>query len=98
MIIGAHAIVYSKDADADRAFLKDVLGFPYVDAGEGWLVFRLPPAAAPCEPAVARRARRAEEADAREEERVRAEEAGEAEALGRAVGSRAGPATSPSRP
>src|SRR5512133_994324 len=44
MIIGAHAILYSKDADADRAFLKDVLGFPYVDAGEGWLVFRLPPA------------------------------------------------------
>jgi catechol 2,3-dioxygenase-like lactoylglutathione lyase family enzyme len=44
MIIGAHAIVYSKDADADRAFLKDVLGFPYVDAGEAWLIFRLPPA------------------------------------------------------
>ncbi len=44
MITGAHAIVYSKDADADRAFLKDVLGFPYVDAGDGWLVFGLPPA------------------------------------------------------
>ncbi len=44
MIIGAHAIVYSKDAEADRAFLKDVLGFPSVDAGEGWLIFRLPPA------------------------------------------------------
>ncbi len=43
MIIGAHAIVYSTDADADRAFLRDVLRFPHVDAGEGWLVFRLPP-------------------------------------------------------
>ncbi len=44
MIIGAHAIVYSKHADADRAFLRDVLGLPSVDAGEGWLIFRLPPA------------------------------------------------------
>jgi hypothetical protein len=44
VIIGAHAIVYSKDPDADRAFLKDVLGFPHVDAGAGWLIFGLPPA------------------------------------------------------
>jgi hypothetical protein len=44
MIIGAHSIVYSKDPDADRAFLRDVLGFPHVDAGEGWLIFGLPPA------------------------------------------------------
>jgi len=44
MINGAHAIVYSRDADADRAFLRDVLGFPYVDSGDGWLIFRLPPA------------------------------------------------------
>jgi len=44
MITGAHAILYSTDADADRAFLRDVLGFPHVDAGEGWLIFRLPPA------------------------------------------------------
>lgn len=44
MIIGAHAIVYSKDPEADRAFLRDVLAFPHVDAGDGWLVFRLPPA------------------------------------------------------
>jgi catechol 2,3-dioxygenase-like lactoylglutathione lyase family enzyme len=43
MIIGAHAIVYSKDAEADRAFLRDVLGFPSVDAGGGWLIFALPP-------------------------------------------------------
>lgn len=44
MIIGAHVIVYSRDADADRAFLADVLGFPWVDAGRGWLIFALPPA------------------------------------------------------
>ena len=37
MISGAHIIVYSKDADADRAFFRDVLGFPSVDAGHGWL-------------------------------------------------------------
>ncbi len=43
MIFGAHTIVYSKDADADRAFLKDVLGFSSVDAGHGWLIFALPP-------------------------------------------------------
>jgi hypothetical protein len=44
MIIGAHSIVYSKDAGADRAFLRDVLGLPNVDVGEGWLIFGLPPA------------------------------------------------------
>ncbi len=44
MIIGAHSIIYSTDADADRAFLRDVLGFPNVDVGEGWLIFGLPPA------------------------------------------------------
>lgn len=43
-ISGAHAIVYSKDAEADRAFLRDVLGLPQVDAGDGWLIFGLPPA------------------------------------------------------
>src|SRR5512133_2769274 len=43
MIIGAHTIIYSTDPDADRAFLKGVLGFPHVDAGEGWLIFGLPP-------------------------------------------------------
>jgi catechol 2,3-dioxygenase-like lactoylglutathione lyase family enzyme len=43
MIFGAHVIVYSKDADADRAFLRDILGFPSVDAGHGWLIFALPP-------------------------------------------------------
>jgi catechol 2,3-dioxygenase-like lactoylglutathione lyase family enzyme len=44
MIHGAHVIVYSKDAAADRDFLRDVLGFPSVDAGHGWLIFALPPA------------------------------------------------------
>lgn len=44
MINGAHVIVYSRDADADRAFFRDVLGYPSVDAGAGWLVFKLPPA------------------------------------------------------
>jgi hypothetical protein len=43
-IIGAHAIVYSKDAERDRAFLRDVLRLPGVDVGDGWLVFALPPA------------------------------------------------------
>jgi hypothetical protein len=43
MIIGAHAIIYSKDADADRAFLRDVLRFAHVDVGGGWLIFGLPP-------------------------------------------------------
>ena len=44
MIIGAHSIIYSKSPGADRAFLRDVLGLPSVDAGEGWLIFGLPPA------------------------------------------------------
>ncbi len=51
MLIGAHAIVYSKDADADRAFLKDLLGSAHVDAGDGWLIFRLPPAELAVHPA-----------------------------------------------
>ena len=50
MINGAHIIVYSKDAEADRAFFKDVLGFPSVDAGHGWLIFALPPAEAAFHP------------------------------------------------
>lgn len=51
MIFGAHIIVYSKDAEADRAFLRDVLGFSSVDAGRGWLIFALPPAEAAVHPA-----------------------------------------------
>jgi catechol 2,3-dioxygenase-like lactoylglutathione lyase family enzyme len=42
-IIGAHTILYSKDAEADRAFLRDILNFPNVDVGHGWLIFGLPP-------------------------------------------------------
>jgi predicted enzyme related to lactoylglutathione lyase len=42
MITGAHSFIYSTDADADRAFLRDVLAFPHVDAGGGWLIFALP--------------------------------------------------------
>jgi hypothetical protein len=44
MISGAHIIVYSTNAEADRAFFRDVLGFQSVDAGHGWLIFALPPA------------------------------------------------------
>jgi hypothetical protein len=44
MIVGAHSIIYSKDPDADRTFLKDVIGFPNIDVGDGWLIFGLPPA------------------------------------------------------
>ena len=44
MITGSHVIVSSRDAEADRAFFADVLGHPYVDAGGGWLIFKLPPA------------------------------------------------------
>jgi hypothetical protein len=51
MIFGAHVIVYSKDAMADRAFFRDVLGFSSVDAGHGWLIFALPPAEVAVHPA-----------------------------------------------
>jgi catechol 2,3-dioxygenase-like lactoylglutathione lyase family enzyme len=51
MIFGAHIIVYSKDPEADRAFLRDILGFTSVDAGHGWLIFALPPAEAAIHPA-----------------------------------------------
>jgi catechol 2,3-dioxygenase-like lactoylglutathione lyase family enzyme len=50
MISGAHAILYSKDAEADRAFFRDVLGFKFVDAGHGWLIFALPPGEAAFHP------------------------------------------------
>ena len=41
MITGAHTVVYSRDAEADRAFFRDVIGLPSVDAGGGWLIFGL---------------------------------------------------------
>jgi catechol 2,3-dioxygenase-like lactoylglutathione lyase family enzyme len=50
MISAAHVIVYTKDAEADRAFFRDVLGFQSVDAGHGWLIFALPPGEAAFHP------------------------------------------------
>jgi catechol 2,3-dioxygenase-like lactoylglutathione lyase family enzyme len=44
VLTGAHVVVYSKDAEADRAFFRDILGFRSVDAGHGWLIFALPAA------------------------------------------------------
>src|SRR3954468_24922151 len=43
MINGAHAIIYSSDAEADKAFFRDTLQLPHVDVGHGWLIFALPP-------------------------------------------------------
>jgi catechol 2,3-dioxygenase-like lactoylglutathione lyase family enzyme len=51
MISGAHVVLYSKDAEADRRFFRDVLRFSAVDAGHGWLIFALPPAEAAFHPA-----------------------------------------------
>jgi catechol 2,3-dioxygenase-like lactoylglutathione lyase family enzyme len=44
MLTGAHVIIYSKDAEADRNFFRDVLSFRSVDAGHGWLIFAVPAA------------------------------------------------------
>lgn len=55
MIFGAHVIVYSRDAAADRAFFRDVLGYPSVDAGQGWLIFAMPPTELAVHPADADR-------------------------------------------
>ena len=51
MINGAHAVIFSLDAEADRAFFRDVLELPNVDAGHGWLIFGLPPAEIAVHPA-----------------------------------------------
>ena len=50
-ITGAHTIIYSNDAEADRAFFRDVLSFPHVDVGHGWLIFALPPGEVAVHPA-----------------------------------------------
>src|SRR5262245_38636565 len=50
-ITGAHTVIYSTDAEADRGFLRDVLGFKHVDAGDGWLIFALPPSEVAVHPA-----------------------------------------------
>jgi hypothetical protein len=51
MINGTHLLLYSKNPEADRGFLRDALGFPSVDAGRGWLIFALPPAEVAIHPA-----------------------------------------------
>jgi len=51
VITGAHSIIYRSDADGVRAFFKDVLELPSVDAGHGWLIFALPPAEVAAHPA-----------------------------------------------
>ena len=43
MINGAHVVIYSKNPESDRTFFRDVLQFPSVDAGHGWLIFGMPP-------------------------------------------------------
>jgi catechol 2,3-dioxygenase-like lactoylglutathione lyase family enzyme len=51
VITGLHAVIYSRNAEADRAFFRDVLGLSFVDAGRGWLIFAMPPAEAAFHPA-----------------------------------------------
>jgi catechol 2,3-dioxygenase-like lactoylglutathione lyase family enzyme len=51
MITGVHAVIFTRDAERDRALFRDVLQFPYVDAGDGWLIFGLPPAELAAHPA-----------------------------------------------
>ncbi len=51
MITGAHVILYSRAAEADRAFLRDLIGLPHVDAGGGWTIVQLPPAEVAVHPA-----------------------------------------------
>jgi hypothetical protein len=43
VIKGTHVVIYTKDSEADRGFFRDVLKFPSVDAGHGWLIFAMPP-------------------------------------------------------
>jgi predicted enzyme related to lactoylglutathione lyase len=51
VINGAHVILFAEDAEAARAFFRDVLGWRSEDAGGGWLIFALPPAELACHPA-----------------------------------------------
>jgi hypothetical protein len=53
MFNGAHLLFYTVDPDADRAFVRDVLGLRSVDVGGGWLIFRLPLTEAAFHPAEA---------------------------------------------
>jgi predicted enzyme related to lactoylglutathione lyase len=43
MISGAHVMIFTRDEEADRAFLRDVVGIPCIDSGGGWLIYKLPP-------------------------------------------------------
>jgi hypothetical protein len=51
MITGAHAVIYSTDPEADRAFFRDVLKLKHIDVGAGWLIFGLPPSEVAIHPA-----------------------------------------------
>jgi len=51
MIKGVHTMFYSSEPEALRAFIRDKLGFPYTDVGNGWLIFELPEADMGCHPA-----------------------------------------------
>jgi predicted enzyme related to lactoylglutathione lyase len=51
VITGAHTLWYSKNPDADRAFLRDVIGLPAIDIGHGWMIFAMPPSEAAVHPA-----------------------------------------------
>jgi|ERR1700741_3863813 catechol 2,3-dioxygenase-like lactoylglutathione lyase family enzyme len=51
MISGAHVVLYSENAEADLAFFRDIFGFPHVEAGDGWLIFAMPPAELAVHPA-----------------------------------------------
>jgi predicted enzyme related to lactoylglutathione lyase len=51
MITGVHAVIFTRDADGDRAFFREVLELRSVDAGGGWLIFALPPAELAAHPA-----------------------------------------------
>ena len=55
MITGAHVLLYTQKPEADRVFFRDVLGLPWVDVGEGWLIFKLPASEAAFHPADAGR-------------------------------------------
>lgn len=51
MIIGSHVVIYSRNADADRALFRDILKLTHVDVGHGWLIFGLPPSEVAVHPA-----------------------------------------------
>lgn len=54
MIKGMHAMLYTEQPEAMRAFLRDQLGFPFSDVGDGWLIFDTPEADIGCHPSTSR--------------------------------------------